>query len=85
MGLLEKSITNLTHGESLKEGLCDYHLARVFALKFETEKSLFWLDKFLFNNQVEKENITGEKDFEAILNKLEFEILLTKYFKTEPM
>lgn len=85
MGLLEKSITNLTHGESLKEGLCDYHLARVFALMLDTEKSLFWLDKFLSNNQVEKESITDEKDFEVILNKPELEALLTKYFKTEPM
>jgi hypothetical protein len=46
-GLLEKSITNLTHGESLKEGLCDYQLSRVFALKQDIDKSLFWLDKFL--------------------------------------
>jgi len=82
-GLLDKSITNLTHGESLKTGLCDYHLARVFALNQDTDKSLYWLDKYLSSYQIEKENMTGEKDFEALQNVPEFEALMTKHFKTK--
>lgn len=76
VGLLEKSIINLAHGESLKEGLCTYDLARVFALFENSEKAIFWLDKFLKNNEVEKESLTKESDFETLFNLPQFEELL---------
>jgi tetratricopeptide (TPR) repeat protein len=78
--LLGKAITNLSHGEALSEGLCGYHLARAFAIKGETEKFVYWLDKYLSDNVVERESIIEERDFESQFAKPEFEKLLSTYF-----
>lgn len=77
--LLDNAISNLTHGEALREGSCAYFLAKSFALKSENEKSLYWLEKFLKDNSIDKELITKDEDFEELLQNEALETLLKKY------
>jgi hypothetical protein len=77
--MLNKAISNLIHGESLREGSCGYYLAKSFALKNEPEKSMYWLEKFLKDNSIDKEIITKDSDFEDLLQNEALEALLKKY------